>query len=92
MNGERLHGRLTMSVPEAGRIFYGLGRDASYAAADRGDIPSRKIGRRRLVFTHAVLEQLGMSDDLIALALGLVQPSANSEGVEGPLRPSVGRS
>ena len=28
----------TMSVPEAGRIYYGIGRDASYQAAKTGQI------------------------------------------------------
>ena len=35
----------TISVPEAGRIFYDIGRDASYAAAHRGEIPVIKVGR-----------------------------------------------
>jgi hypothetical protein len=37
--------RLTMSVPEAGEKYYGLCRDASYAAAQRGDIPTIRVGR-----------------------------------------------
>ena len=36
---------LTMSVPEAGKRYYGLSRNASYAAAERGDIPTIHIGR-----------------------------------------------
>lgn len=35
--------RLVMSVPEAGSEL-GLGRNASYAAAARGDIPTIRIG------------------------------------------------
>ena len=35
----------TLSVPEAGRIYFELGRNASYAAAARGDIPTLKSGR-----------------------------------------------
>ena len=35
----------TLTVLEAGRIYYGLGRNASYAAAARGDIPIIKVGR-----------------------------------------------
>jgi hypothetical protein len=35
----------TMTVPDAGRVYYGLGRNASYAAAARGDIPTIKIGK-----------------------------------------------
>ena len=35
----------TISVPEAGRIYFSLGRDASYEAARRGDIPFIRIGK-----------------------------------------------
>jgi len=35
---------LTISVREAGKRL-GIGRDASYAAAKRGDIPTIKLGR-----------------------------------------------
>jgi excisionase family DNA binding protein len=34
----------TLSVPEAGR-WLGLGRNASYEAARRGDIPTIRIGK-----------------------------------------------
>jgi len=36
----------TMDVPEAGRLYFGLGRNASYEAARRGDIPTIRIGGR----------------------------------------------
>lgn len=61
-------GRLTLTVPEAGKLL-GLGKDAAYAAAQRGEIPARNIGRRLLVPTHALLHDLGMSDELIARLL-----------------------
>ena len=35
----------TLSVPEAGKIYYGLGRGASYAAAENGQIPTIRIGK-----------------------------------------------
>jgi hypothetical protein len=35
----------TMTVPAAGRIYFGLGRNASYDAAKRGDIPTIRVGR-----------------------------------------------
>jgi len=35
----------TMSVPEAGRRYFDLGRNAAYEAARRGDIPTIRIGR-----------------------------------------------
>ena len=36
--------RLVYTVPEAGRLL-GLGRNAAYAAAKRGDIPIIRMGR-----------------------------------------------
>jgi len=36
---------LTISVPEAGEKYFGLCRNAAYAAAERGEIPTIKIGR-----------------------------------------------
>lgn len=35
----------TISVPEAGARYFGLGRKASYDAAERGEIPTIKIGK-----------------------------------------------
>jgi hypothetical protein len=35
----------TLTVPEAGRRYFDLGRNASYDAARRGDIPTIRIGR-----------------------------------------------
>jgi hypothetical protein len=40
--------RLTYDVPEAGKMA-GLGRNAAYDAARRGEIPTIKLGRRQLV-------------------------------------------
>jgi hypothetical protein len=36
----------TLSVPQAGRDFFDLGKNASYEAAKRGEIPVIKIGGR----------------------------------------------
>jgi len=36
----------TMAIPEAGKRYFGLGRNASYEAARRGEIPTIKIGRK----------------------------------------------
>jgi hypothetical protein len=36
---------MTISVPKAGKIYFGLSRNAAYAAAKRGDIPTIKIGK-----------------------------------------------
>lgn len=35
----------TITVPDAGRRYYCLSRNASYAAAERGDIPTTRVGR-----------------------------------------------
>jgi excisionase family DNA binding protein len=35
----------TMSVPEAGKLYYDLSRNASYEAARRGEIPTVRVGR-----------------------------------------------
>jgi hypothetical protein len=36
----------TLDVPEAGKKYFGLSRGGSYAAAQRGDIPTIRIGRK----------------------------------------------
>ena len=36
----------TMSVPEWGEQYLGLGRNAAYDAVKRGDIPTIRIGRK----------------------------------------------
>jgi hypothetical protein len=35
----------TLTVPKAGRVYFDLGRNASYEAARRGEIPTIRIGR-----------------------------------------------
>lgn len=52
--------RLTLSVEEVASLL-GLGRTATYEAARRGEIPSRKLGRRVIVPVPALLEWLGVS-------------------------------
>lgn len=36
---------LTLSVPEAGRRYFGLSRNGSYDAAERGDLVVIRVGR-----------------------------------------------
>ncbi len=45
---------LTISVPEAGRRYLGISRGASYAAAERGEIPTVRIGRLKRVPVKAM--------------------------------------
>ena len=35
----------TLSVPEAGKLYFDLSRNASYEAANRADIPVVRIGK-----------------------------------------------
>lgn len=75
---DTLRGRLVLTVPEAGRLLYGIGRDAAYAAAERGEIPAQRVGRTLRVPTHAALKHLGMSDDLIGQVLGITTERAEA--------------
>jgi hypothetical protein len=49
---------LTISVPEAGRKYFGMSRDASYIAARRGEIPTIRIGRLLKVPIRALEKML----------------------------------
>jgi hypothetical protein len=55
-------GILTISVPEAGRRYFGLSRNGSYAAAARGEIPTIKVGRLRRVPVRAMERLLDTAD------------------------------
>jgi hypothetical protein len=48
----------TMSVPAAGRKYFGLGRCASYEAARRGEIPTIRIGGRIFAVVTAIERML----------------------------------
>lgn len=48
----------TLSVPAAGRRYYGLGKNASYRAANRGDLITIKVGRLRRVPIRAMERKL----------------------------------
>jgi hypothetical protein len=39
----------TISVPEAGKAYFGLSRGASYAAAANGQIPTIRVALERLL-------------------------------------------
>ena len=53
----------TMDVPEAGRIYFGLGKNASYEAAHRGDIPTIKIGGRYRAVVPAIERMLSRAGE-----------------------------
>lgn len=59
----------TISVPKAGKDYLGIGRDASYDAARRGDIPTIRIGkllRVPVVAMERMLESAGQRDNQAA--------------------------
>ena len=60
----------TISVPKAGREYLGIGRDASYEAAKRGDIPVIKIGRLLRVPVIAMERMLDMTVGVGGTAAG----------------------
>jgi excisionase family DNA binding protein len=65
---------LVMTVPEAGRVL-GLGRNAAYEAARRGELPTIRIGRLIRVPKEALKGMLdvpvqGRSAYLVPLMVG----------------------
>lgn len=50
----------TVSVPDAGSIFLGVGRNAAYEAAKRGDFQTIKVGGRIVVPVAPLAEKLGL--------------------------------
>jgi excisionase family DNA binding protein len=60
---------LTITVPEAGKKYFGLSRNAAYDAAARGEIPTVKIGRLLRVPVRALekmLDQAGQKSGTAA--------------------------
>jgi hypothetical protein len=49
---------ITISVPEAGRRYFGLSRNGSYLAAARGELPTVRIGRLLRVPVRALERML----------------------------------
>ena len=48
----------TLTVPEAGAVYFGLGRTGSYEAAKRGDLPVIRVGRLLRVSVPALERRL----------------------------------
>jgi hypothetical protein len=55
----------TMSVPAAGKLYYGLSRNASYRAADDGTIPTVRVGRLQRAVVKRLEKMLGDEPDPI---------------------------
>jgi hypothetical protein len=59
---------LTLSVPEAGRKYFNLGRNSSYSAAERGDLPTVRIGKILRVPVRALERMLDAATPKIEAA------------------------
>ena len=54
---------LTMSVPEAGKKYFGLSRNGSYDAAARHEIPTIEVGRLLRVPIRAMEKMLDAASE-----------------------------
>lgn len=50
----------TISVIDAGRLFFGLGRNSAYEAAKRGDFQTIKLGGKIVVPVAPLAASLGL--------------------------------
>ncbi|AZO63027.1 MULTISPECIES: DNA-binding protein [unclassified Mesorhizobium] len=56
--------RPTISVTDAGAVFYGLSRNGSYDAAKRGDFETIRLGGRIVVPVAPIAAKLGLRMNL----------------------------
>jgi hypothetical protein len=68
MTLEEALSRPTIPVPDAGSLFFGLGRNAAYDAARRGDFQTIKVGGRIVVPVAPLAAQLGLRTNIGAAA------------------------
>lgn len=52
--------RPTIPVVDAGRLFFGIGRNSAYAAAERGDFETIKVGSKIVVPVAPLAAKLGL--------------------------------
>jgi hypothetical protein len=57
---------LTVSVPQFGKLVFDIGENSSYAAAERGDIPTIEMGGKKRVPVRVALRRLA-GDDAVVL-------------------------
>ncbi|MEH2569782.1 helix-turn-helix domain-containing protein [Bradyrhizobium sp. AZCC 2289] len=58
----------TLTVPEAGKLYFGLSMNGSYLAAQRGDIPTIRIGGRLRVPVRALEAMLEQAAQKVVVA------------------------
>jgi hypothetical protein len=64
MTLEEALSRPTISVPDAGKLFFGLARNAAYEAARKGDIQTIRIGGRVVVPVAPLAQLLGLKANI----------------------------
>lgn len=64
MTLEEALSRPTISVPDAGALFFGLARNGAYEAARRGDIETIKVGGRIVVPVAPLAARLGLKANI----------------------------
>ena len=69
--------RQTLTVEEAAQVL-GIGRNSTYEAIKRGEIPALRLGRR-LVVPRQALEQLLRHNDSDTLGVGNNDPLRSSK-------------
>ena len=52
--------RPTIPIPDAGKLFFGIARNAAYDAAKRGDFETIEIGGRKLALVAPIAAKLGL--------------------------------
>ena len=57
------NGRMTLSIDEVASLLC-IGRSSVYEAVRRGQLPSRRLGRRLLIPVPALLGWLGLVDPI----------------------------
>lgn len=60
MTLEEALSRPTIPVPVAGKLFFGIGRNAAYDAAKNGIIPTMQVGSRKVAIVAPLAEKLGL--------------------------------
>ena len=64
MTLEEALSRPTIPIPDAGKLFFGISRNAAYEAARKGDIPTVDIGGRKMAVVSAIAAKLGLPTNI----------------------------
>ena len=70
----------TLSIPEAGHLYFGLSKNGSYDAAERGEIPFIQVGRLKRV-------SVAKMEAMMAEGVSIVPPTPPP--IETPAKPKA---